>query len=388
VFATTAAFGEACLYAVLGPLLPSIARDIHLSDPEAGLLSAAYPAGMFLGTLPAGLAAARRPRATAICGMWLVTLSCLGFALGQDGGVLTAARLLQGAGAAAAWAGALAWIIREGDPGARGALIGTTLGAGFAGTVVAPVLAAIASTGRRTEVFLALSLLLGAVAAWGGPADPRAGAASPAPRDCTASGARHRNRGGRSRLHSLVAGARGASGHILMLLVGTVSGISASLSGLILASLGVRGGTLAAVYLCAYGPQAVLSKPIGRISDRHGPKLPLAWCLALLAAGLPAVPFITSPIVAAVLVAVITSTALAGLPLTTVMVSERAERHGRPQGMAMALVNGAWGVGAALGAAASTSIAGALGAPAAYIPAGAACLIAAVRLARARRRPA
>ena len=50
----------------------------------AGILSAAYPVGMVVATWPAGRAAGRHARATAIWGMWTIAVSSVGFALGTS----------------------------------------------------------------------------------------------------------------------------------------------------------------------------------------------------------------------------------------------------------------------------------------------------------------
>jgi len=379
VFAVITAFCEATLYGVLAPLLPSLAQQIHLSDAAAGRVSAAYPAGMVLATVPAGAAAGRRPRGTAICGMWMVTLSCVGFALGRTELLLICARMLQGAGAAAAWAGALAWILRDAPLRRRGRMIATTLGAGFTGTVIAPIAAALAGAGHRAEVFLAFAAVLGAVALWGGPSTAPDGV----PRSGTPSTAGRAGSGGaRVRLRDR----HKVDGYLLMLLLGTVSGICQSLAALMLASHGVRGGALAAVFLCAYAPQAVLARRLGQLIDQRGARLPMIWCMTLLGLGLPFVPLVGQPLPAALLVGTLASIAAAGLPIATALVSENAHRAGSAQGMAMAMVNGAWGVGAAGGAAGSTAIAAALAPPAAFLPAAVTCGVAAAGLARAPRR--
>jgi MFS family permease len=374
IFAAAVAFGEAGLYSVLAPLLPTLTHELRLSDPGAGVLSAAYPVGMVLATWPAGLAAGRHARGTAICGMWAIAVSSVGFALGASATVLIASRLLQGAGAAAAWAGALAWIIRETRPGDRGMAIGATIGAGFAGTVVAPLLAGVASGGARTEVFLALAAVLAGVAAWGGPAaGPRPLLDSPAAPDRGSSAA---SRGRRWRLLGALA---------LMVLVGAACGLSQSLATLRLASLGLSGTAIAAVFVAAYAPQAVTSAPLGRLCDRLGAARPVTWCMATLAVGIAAIPLIEDPLAAGAVVGAVTGVAVAGWPMVTVLVTEIDDAPETEQGMAMALVNGAWAGGAAAGAAGLTAIASAAGEWAAYAPLAAGCGLGALALGAGHR---
>jgi MFS family permease len=382
IFASVVAFGEAGLYSVLAPLLPALTHELRLSDAGAGVLAAAYPVGVVLATWPAGRAAGRNPRATARWGMWAVAASSAGFALGTTEAVLIGSRLLQGAGAAAAWAGALAWIVRESTPGDRGIAIGATIGAGFTGTIVAPLLAALADGGARTEVFLALAALLGGVAAWGGPSAAPGETAPAQPGDLphiTTATAVARER--RLRLLGALA---------LMVLIGATCGLCQSLATLRLASLGLGGTAIAAVFLAAYAPQAVASAPLGRLCDRRGAARPLIWCMATLAIGVTAIPLTRVPLAAAAIVAFVTAVAVAGWPMVTVLVTEIGHAPGAGQGMAMALVNGAWAGGATVGAAGSTAIATATGQWAAYAPLALGCGLAALALSAAGRvkRPA
>jgi predicted MFS family arabinose efflux permease len=363
LFAAAVAFCEASLYGVLAPLLPALAGQAHLSATAAGLLSAGYPIGVVLAALPAGLAAARRPRGTAVCGLWLVTVACVGFALGRTGVILGAARLLQGAGAAAAWGGALAWIVRATHANGRGEALAITVGAASAGTMLAPVLAALANAGARTVVFLVMAGLLAVVSAWGGPpgVPQLAGAeADPSPRASPA-----------SRLNR-----REAPGYVMMALIGIALGVCGSLGSLLLSGDGVSNRALAAVFFFANAPSALMARQLGRVIDRHRAREPMMICMALLAAGFVCVSFVSGRVPAALLVGVLVAVATAGLTAAYALISEGAERHGSNQGVAMALSNGAWGAGAAIGAGASTTIAHALAPSTAFLPVAAVCLCA------------
>jgi MFS family permease len=374
MFAAAVAFGEAGLYSMLAPLLPALTRELQLSDTGAGILSAAYPVGMVLATWPAGLAAGRHARGTAIWGMWAIAVSSVGFALGSSAAVLITSRLLQGAGAAAAWTGALAWIVRDTRPGDRGMAIGATIGAGFAGTVVAPLLAGFASGGARAEVFLALAAVLAVVAAWGGPAaSPGRRLERPAPPHAVGPAA---GRGRRWRLLGALA---------LMVLVGAACGLSQSLATLRLASLGLSGTAIAAVFLAAYAPQAVTSAPLGRLCDRLGASRPVTWCMGTLAVGIAVIPLVEDPLAAGAVVGIVTGVAVAGWPMVTVLVTEIDHSPETGQGMAMALVNGAWAGGAAAGAAVLTAIASAAGEWAAYAPLAVGCGLGALALSAGHR---
>ena len=59
-------FVDTMLFAVIAPLLPGLAGELHLSKLSAGVLTASYPIGMLVAALPCGVLAARvgpRPHA-------------------------------------------------------------------------------------------------------------------------------------------------------------------------------------------------------------------------------------------------------------------------------------------------------------------------------------
>lgn len=361
------------LFAVLAPLLPTLAGELHLAVSAAGLLGGAYPIGMLIGTIPAGLATRRfNPRITAVVGMWMVAISTAGFAFGGTTLALECARMVQGAGGAAAWAGALTWGLKSSSERASGAFIGGTLGAAFTGTLIAPLVGILAAGGLRREVFLGLGAMLAGIALWGGPADELPGRT-----DGKVDGLRAMPEPARSASSASARSARndGRRSLLLMALIGTIEGMLLTLSPLVLASLGVGVGALGLVVLCAYAPQTIVARQVGRLADARGPRLPIARCLSLLVPGLPLVPIVTQPALACVLSSVLLSITLASLPAVFAFASRSATSSYGDQGMAMALVNGAWALGLAGGTIASTSLAGAFGASAAYLPAAAACLL-------------
>jgi predicted MFS family arabinose efflux permease len=361
------------LFAALAPLLPKLVDDLRLSVWGAGILTAAYPAGLVLATLPAGIAAARwGPRPTAIAGMWTIALSGVGFALGTSAIVVDASRFMQGAGAAAAWAGALAWVIRETSPARRGSVLGATIGAAFVGTVIAPVVAFLASAGDRSAVFLSVAVVLAGVAAWGGPRTARA----------------HRPARRRGGLVALVRlrNPSAARGLMLMALVGILLGVLQSRGPLLLSARGLDNAAIAAVFLAAYAPQVVVTPLVGRGVDRWGTAVPIALCMGLLALALPAVPAVPGAIAPALLVAALTSSALAAWSPVAVLVSGHAQAAGNDQGLAMAYVNGAYALGAALGALVASQLARTIGDQAVFGAAAALCAAAVVSLLRGRRR--
>ena len=64
-----AIFVDTVFYAVITPLLPQLSHQLHLSKLSAGVMTASYPVGMLVASLPGGALAVRRgPRFTVITG--------------------------------------------------------------------------------------------------------------------------------------------------------------------------------------------------------------------------------------------------------------------------------------------------------------------------------
>src|SRR5436309_519355 len=98
---------DTLLYAALTPLLPHFEHELSLSKALAGVLVAAYPAGVLVGGLPGGFAAANLgPRRAVLAGLLLFAAASLGFAFAGSFGTLLAARFVQGLGSALTSAGA------------------------------------------------------------------------------------------------------------------------------------------------------------------------------------------------------------------------------------------------------------------------------------------
>src|SRR5947209_7230320 len=134
-------FVDTMFFAAIAPLLPSLAHELHLSKLSAGVMTAGYPFGTLVGSLPGGILAVRAgPKRTMIAGLALLGASTLAFGFLNSVAWLDAARILEGLGGACTWAGGLAWIVAEAPTERRGSLIGNALGAAIAGSLFGPVI--------------------------------------------------------------------------------------------------------------------------------------------------------------------------------------------------------------------------------------------------------
>ncbi|MGI8624862.1 MAG: MFS transporter, partial [Solirubrobacteraceae bacterium] len=111
VFISIAMVVDTAAYATITPLLPGLAEQYSLSKAGAGALSASYAVGTFALSLPAAVLAARiGARRTVLVALGVLAAASLVFGLATSAPLLVLARLLQGFGAAATWAGGLAWV--------------------------------------------------------------------------------------------------------------------------------------------------------------------------------------------------------------------------------------------------------------------------------------
>ena len=320
--------------------------DLELSKSAAGLLSAAYPAGTFVGALPGGWLAARAGvRPTVLLGLGVMAASSVAFAFAESIELLDAARFVQGIGGACSWAGALGWLIGEAPSERRGELIGSAMGAAIAGALFGPVLGAAADAAGPQAVFSGVGAVGLGLMAWALRTPARPPTAPP-------------------RLQALGAAVRDgrvAGGMWLMTLPGLLFGTLNVLGPLRLDALGAGAAAIAACYLVAAGLEAIVAPLAGRLSDRHGRRAP---ALAGLAGGAIVMALLPWPATAWQLGALVVLAAPAIGVLwapAIAMLSDGAEAHGIEQAIAFALVNLAWAVGQTAGAAGSAGLAEAAG---------------------------
>ncbi len=328
-------FVDTMLFAVIAPLLPGLAHELHLSKASAGLLTASYAIGMLVAALPCGVLAARvGPRPTMIAGLVLLAASTAAFGFLHDAVALNLARVAEGAAGACSWGGGLAWIADETPVDRRGALIGYATAAAIAGSLVGPVVGTVATATGRAPLFgaLALGTLVVIVPIWRMPSTHR------------------RSTQG---LRSVAAACRRPAviaAIWLMALPAIGSGAMNVLGPLRLHRFGAPAAAIGATFLIAAAVATVIAPVAGRFSDRHGRLAPLRLGLASTAVTLL---FFTAP-GDAVLLAVVIIVASGTLGLfwapAMAMLSDFAEATGLEQGLAAALTNIAWAGGQVIGA--------------------------------------
>ncbi len=330
-FISIAMVVDTAAYATITPLLPHLTDEFGLSKASAGLLSASYPVGTLVVALPAGALAARiGPKRTVLYALGVLAGSSLVFGVATSAELLVAARLLQGVGAAAVWAGGLAWVVAVAPRERRTEAIGTAIGAAIAGALGGPVLGALADGIGRAVVFVAFVALPVALIA--------ALARLPAPGHVPVPASRAFFR------DPLVR-----TGIVLMVLPSSVFGLVNVLVPLRLDDLGAGAAAIAAVFLVTVMLEAVMSPVAGRLADRHGTLTPARYGLAAGAVGLLLLPLFDT--VVGLGAAVVFACGVLGLMWAPAMsmLGEAAERKDLNPAFAFSLGNLAWGVGTAVG---------------------------------------
>jgi MFS family permease len=361
-------FVDTTFYAVVAPLLPHYADDLHLSKASAGLLLAAYPAGTLAGALPSGLLAARiGPRRTVVAGLALLGASSVAFAFASSAEVLDGARFVQGIAGACSWAGCLSWLVVEAPPERRGELIGTVFGAAIGGSLLGPVLGAAAVALGTRPVFGALAAV----------ALVLAGVAARSP------GGQRSDAGGAT-LRQTVAARRVRLGMWLVAVPGLGFGVIDVLVPLRLDELGAGQVAIAATFLVAAVGEGLLSPVVGRVADRFGPLRPIR--VGLIGASVLVVLIPAAPVALLCAVLMVAATAAFGTFWAPSMslLSEAAEALGAHQGLAFGLVNLAWSVGMVSGAAGGGALAKATSDPVPYALLALLCVATLAALSRRR----
>ncbi|HEX2468106.1 MAG TPA: MFS transporter [Solirubrobacterales bacterium] len=333
---------DTMFYAAIAPLLPAYADDLDLSKTAAGVLSAAYPAGTLIGSLPSGWLAARiGVKRTLLVGLTLLGSSSLAFAFGDSVAVLDTARFAQGLGGACAWTGGLAWLMAASSRDRRGELIGSALAAAIAGVLLGPVLGGAATVAGPEPVFGAVAIVAIVLAAWA--------ASLPAPPPSEAPGLRH--------ITTALVSVPVLAAVWLVALPSLFAGVLDVLAPLRLDELGASGVAIGAVFLVAAAVEAVSSRAAGALSDRRGRELPIRAGLAACGAAALLLPL---PDLVVLLALAVVGAALALSLLwapSMALLSDAAEAEGVDQAFAFALVNLAWAGGQVVGGSAGAALA-------------------------------
>jgi MFS family permease len=367
----SAIFLETLFYAVITPLLPQLSHQLHLSKLTAGVMTAAYPAGTLIGSLPGGAIAVRRgPRFTLVWGLALVVASTVAFGLLRSAPGLDLARFVEGVGGAFAWAGGLAWIVAATPPQRRGAVMGSALGTAIAGSLFGPAVGALASATGRAALFCGLAavttMLLVPIAAQH---DARDSSGQPVTEVL------------RELRRPALAGAMW-----LMALPAIVSGVLNVLGPLQLHRLGAGAAVIGATFLAGAAIEALISPAVGRYSDRHGRTLPLRG--GLIGVGVGAACFSLASSTLGLALLLVATAAPLGVFWAPVMalVADVAEAQGIDQAHAAALMNLSWAAGQIVGSAGGGATGRAFGDGAPTLALTVICLLTLLGL-RAVRRP-
>jgi predicted MFS family arabinose efflux permease len=352
-------FFNSSLPTALAPLLPRLADEFSLSKGQSGLLTAAFGAGIVVGTIPALVLASRLGvKPSVLLGLSLMIVSSVGFAFASTAPALELSRLTQGISVAIAWPSATAWLVGFGAPERRGELIGITARASIAGAVLGPVLGGIATVLGRAQTFGILAIAGLAVAIWAfrAPALPLS-----------------------KRHPRVLLGALRQPGVGGGLWLGFVTalflGVLVVLAPFDLHRLGWSPIGISAVFLVSTAVLAGASPPIGRWFDRRGPWAPVRSGLLMATGAFVVFPLAEGHWTTAAFV-------LAGLLAygfcwisAVALLGAGAEQVGADYALAFAVVNLTWAVGQFSGATLSGTLAGAVGDIVPCVAVGAICLL-------------
>jgi MFS family permease len=333
---------DTMFFAAITPLLPEYSQRLELSKAAAGVLSASYPVGAVLGSLPAGWLAARwGARPTVLLGLFTVAASSIVFGFAQNVVLLDAARFMQGLGGGALWAGGMSWLMAVAPHERRAELIGRALAAAIFGALLGPAVGAAASVAGTGPTFAAVALVAAVVAG--------AALRTPAPPP--------------SALHDprLLIGAlrnRLVAGGIWLIVVPSIGfGLLTVLGSLHLAELGASAIAIGAIWLVASGVEARLSPVAGRVVDRRGSLWLARYGLAAAVGLTLLVPLPDTAALLAVLIVVVAASYGTLWVPGMALISQGAEASGLEQGYAFALFNMAWAGAQIIGSAGGATLA-------------------------------
>ena len=327
-------FLDVAFYTAITPLLPMYADDLGLSKGSAGILTASYAAGTLIAALPSGFVAASiGPRRALLSGLLLLGLASLAFGFSHHVLLLDIARFVQGVAGALAWAGALTWLILSSPETRRGSVIGDILGVAVAGSLLGPVIGALAASVGTEVIFSSVLVVTVALAlvALRIP-EPKATERQPLREVKDA---------------MLSAPVLRATWYVAA--PSAMFGLVEVLVPLRIDELGGGAGLVAAGFTAGAAIEAILAPAVGRVSDRVGRLRPYALGMLI---SIPPVALLPAASALGVVVAVLIAMSVgAGLCFTPAlaMLSDAAEDTRLHQGFATGLINMAWASGQVVG---------------------------------------
>jgi MFS family permease len=333
---------DTMFFAAVAPLLPHYSDELDLSKTAAGVLTAAYPAGTFAGSLPGGWLAARwGVKPTLMCGVALLGVTSLVFGFANNIVLLDSARFVQGVGGAFMWAAGMAWLVSASPPERRGEMIGAALAAAIVGVLFGPVLGGAATLVGPEIVFGGVALVAVGLAAWAWQIPGVAPEPSPG-------------------LGALLAALRRRpvlAGFWLFTLPALFAGVIEVLVPLRLDDLGASGAAIGAIFLFAAAVEAVLSPLAGRVSDRRGRLFPIRAGLAGAVVMAVLLPLPGAAVVLGLVVAFTFAALGAFWAPAMAMLSDASEDAGLDLALAFSISNLAWAAGHLVGSGAGGALA-------------------------------
>jgi MFS family permease len=362
---------DTMFFAAVAPLLPHYSNELDLSKTGAGVLTAAYPAGTFVGALPSGWLATRwGVKPTLLLGLAMLGTASLGFAFAGNVVVLDGARFLQGVGGACMWAAGMAWLVSASPAERRGEMIGAALSAAIVGVLLGPVLGGAATLLSPEAVFSSVAVVAAGLAAWTWSMPGVEPEASP---------------GLRAMLRALGRPAV-LIGFWVFTLPALFSGVIEVLVPLHLDELDVGGAGIGVIFLLAAAVEALASPFAGRVSDRAGRLTPIRAGLLGAAVMAIALPLPDTAVLVGLFV-MLTFVALASFWAPGMaLLSDAAEDAGLDQALAFAISNLAWALGHVFGAGVGGAVADATSDTVPYAVLAVACAVTLAALTASRRR--
>jgi MFS family permease len=367
--ASAVVFVDTLFFAVLTPLLPHYAHAFGLGKAGAGVLSAAYPLGTFVGAIPSGLVATRfGVKRTVLVGLSGVAVTTVLVGIAQSEWQLDVARFVQGLASSFSWTGSLAWLVAAAPAARRGQLIGQAFAAAIAGALLGPALGGIATVAGTGWTFGAVAVASLGLVAWT-LSTPAPDPGEPQPLAV---------------LRGAVRDRRIVASVWFVVLPAFLFGVLAVLGPLRLAALGVGAIGIGAVWFTAGSLEALNNLALGRIADRFGALAPIRVALAGTIVATLVLPW---PQNRYVLAAVIVLSALAFGAFYTpgmTMLTHAAEDRGLDYAYAFALLNLAWAPGQSGGSAIGGAVAEASSDAVVYIALSGVALLSLLALRRSR----